>query len=132
MSAFPQNETLATRAPFITRNTTYVDFKTWDAEKVDRVYRAVGHQVGEQGIAKEAYLIPLFMLGGSLLFPSIRQSASAVFPASLSISLNGGAPQTSTSVDKPWGHDFGPNSENGCNQMREQQLHSCPICKAAG
>ncbi|PAV15196.1 Formyltransferase [Pyrrhoderma noxium] len=42
--AFPQDEAGVTRAPFITRSTTCIDFQTWDAPRVERIYRAVGHQ----------------------------------------------------------------------------------------
>ncbi|OCB86280.1 Formyltransferase [Sanghuangporus baumii] len=42
--AAPQDDALATHAPFITQETATIDFDTWDAHRLDRMYRAIGHQ----------------------------------------------------------------------------------------
>ncbi|KAH8113750.1 Formyltransferase [Phellopilus nigrolimitatus] len=43
-TAAPQDDTKATRAPFITQGSASVDFHTWDAGRVERVYRAISQQ----------------------------------------------------------------------------------------
>ena len=40
-----QDDGAATRAPFISQETALVDFHTWDAAKLERMDRAIGHQV---------------------------------------------------------------------------------------
>ncbi|EJC97747.1 Formyltransferase [Fomitiporia mediterranea MF3/22] len=42
--ATPQDDANASYAPFTTQETATVDFHSWDALKVERMYRAIGHQ----------------------------------------------------------------------------------------
>lgn len=44
-TAVSQNSTQCTFAPFIKREFTQIDWETWDAHRLDRVHRAVSHQV---------------------------------------------------------------------------------------
>ncbi|KLO19377.1 Formyltransferase [Schizopora paradoxa] len=43
-NATPQDDSKATRAPFVTVDDVQIDFKTWDAQKIDRMSRALAHQ----------------------------------------------------------------------------------------
>ncbi|THH12057.1 hypothetical protein EW145_g219 [Phellinidium pouzarii] len=44
ITASPQDNSKASHAPFITTETAKIDFHTWDAEKIERLSRAIGHQ----------------------------------------------------------------------------------------
>ena len=44
-AAKAQDESLATYAPMITHETAKVDFRTWDAQKIERFHRSISHQV---------------------------------------------------------------------------------------
>lgn len=42
--AIAQDNSRATRAPFVSTDDARVDFETWDARKIDRMFRAISHQ----------------------------------------------------------------------------------------
>ncbi|KAI5122239.1 hypothetical protein M0805_007105 [Coniferiporia weirii] len=43
-NASPQDDSKATHAPFITPEMAMIDFRSWNADKIDRMYRAIAHQ----------------------------------------------------------------------------------------